>query len=141
MGLGWIAILPKKKLLDAKKKIREAERELSTFGSDLLAECKEYEPPAAPSYRRTMTLSRSWEKEGPRRVGGSIEVAVISSGKVAPYNVYVKGPKREPKNKSQAKHMARRGWRSVDEIMAVLWPRSRRKLKTILGRSAVSGLR
>jgi hypothetical protein len=66
-------------------------------------------PPANPRrpYRRTGTLKRSWHRRI-RRAGHQVVGEVVSSGAIAPYNVYVQ---RAP---TQAR-VHRGVWRNTDE--------------------------
>lgn len=135
MAKGWFEpIVPKKKPIDSVRTAARLTAELSTLGSDMLRQCAEYEAPAPDLkvYVRTNTLKRSWSKKGPSQKGGELIVIVASSGNVAPYNVFVRGPRKGRNGRRQARHMAARGWRSVTEIADLLWPKSRRKIIKIL---------
>lgn len=125
-------IVPKrKKLIDVGRIQSKLRFELSSLMSDVLRDAAFYEvPPPDPSvYVRTGTLKRSWSKRGPSWLGQSL-VGIVASA--APYAVYVRGKKRGRKGFRQARAMARRGWKSITEIVNRHWPSSRRRLIRIL---------
>jgi len=130
------AILPKRKLIGIKGIRSRLRNELSTFAVDVLREAADYEVPPSLSYTRTNMLKGSWSKRGPRKKGDDFEVAVVSSGShfaergIAPYNVYVRGPKKGERR--QAIHMAARGWQTITEIANHYWPKTSRRLRKIL---------
>ncbi len=61
-------------------------------------------------YRRTGTLRRSWFMET-KLTGRNLVLLVASSDKIAPYNVYVQGPRDS--SPGQTKLHAAHGWPSV----------------------------
>jgi hypothetical protein len=158
----WEAITPRKKgLINSSAKLAAVERRMRALGNDLQRKCATYEAPSSlevtgtkvvtrtsaktgrqyqakvqayTGYRRTNTLKRSWSKQGPTWARGGLYVVVLSSGKIAPYNVFVRGRKRGAKGQRQAKAMAARGWKSIDAIMDEEWPAAKRDFKRILGR-------
>jgi hypothetical protein len=84
-------------------------------------------------YRRTNTLKRSWSnKIGWGLVSRALVGEIRSSGNIAPYNKYVRGPIKGAKGKRQAAHMARRGWLSVETIRDEEWPKAERDFRRIL---------
>lgn len=95
--------------------------------NDLWRVCATYEAPPGPSYRRTLTLKKSWSKVGPQTQGKDLVGEVRSSGNVAPYNRLVRGAKGE-----QAAKMAARGWKSIDEIAADVWPQYQAQAAQVL---------
>jgi len=124
------AILPRHKLIDTRNINSRLRNELSSFAVDVLREAADYEVPPSLTYTRTNMLKGSWSKHGPRKKGNDFEVAVVSSGKIAPYNAYVRGPKKGKRH--QAIHMAARGWQTITEIANHYWPATRKRLKRIL---------
>lgn len=87
-------------------------------------------------YKRTNILKGSWSVQGPHVKGGTLEVIVVSSGSyfegkgVAPYNIFVRGPKKGKRH--QSARMAARGWRSVTDIKKDEWPDTLRKITKIV---------
>jgi len=78
---------------------------------------------ASRGYRRTGTLRRSWSLHTFNR-GGAVVVRVASSGKIAPYNIRVQGPKEQ-----QAELFARYGWLSVPTEAEKLWPKAEKRIE------------
>ena len=131
---GFEPILPKRKQLipvDAKKSALE--RRMRALGNDLWRKCADYEASPGDTYVRTLTLKKSWSKEGPKWAANALYVLVKSSGKVAPYNVWVRGKKGG--SPGQAERMGKRGWKSVDVILGEEWPAAEKDFKKILGRA------
>lgn len=124
------AIVPKKPIIDASRTQRRLSAELGSFLIDANRMCADYEAPPSENYQRTNRLKTSWSKEGPKMEGLDLVGVVKSAGHTAPYNVYVRGPKHS--TPGQATHMAARGWLSIDQILAKLWPPTARRLQTIL---------
>jgi hypothetical protein len=62
--------------------------------------------------------------------GSALEVIVASSGEAAPYNIFVRGPKKGRHH--QATRMAAKGWRSVTDIKKDYWPDTERAIRKIL---------
>jgi len=117
----------KKKLINAKLVESRLRTSLSSFLFDLWQKVATYDAPPSPRYRRTNKLKTSWSKRGPFWRGWDLIGQVVSSGKTAPYNIYVKGPKKE-----QAKHMARKGWVSISDTIKQMWPPASQKFKRII---------
>ena len=105
------------------------QQRLSRWANDTLAVCQAYEAPPSESYVRTGTLGKSWSKRVNWQ-GADLVAEVKSSGQVAPYNKYVRGPKLGPKK--QAARMAARGWKSVSDIAEQTWPAAEADLQRIL---------
>jgi hypothetical protein len=130
MPKGFDPILPKKKdMIGASEKVRKATAALGGFIVDFADRARNYEVPATATYVRTHHLSGSWSHQAPRRKGNDIVGEVRSSARVAPYNIYVRGPKEGPVGKKQAERMARRGWLSITEIADKLWPKARARIQ------------
>jgi len=136
MAKGWLEpIKPKKKkLIDVARIQRKVRNELSTLLINVNRDAADYEvpPPSPEVYIRRNRLKQSWSKRGPFWQGRDLIGIVGSSGKTAPYNVFVRGPKKGPLGSRQARHMARRGWLSITEIANKHWPSSRRRFIRIL---------
>lgn len=127
---GWEAILPKRPVINANTTAGRLYNEMASFLLDAWRTCADYEAPPSETYRRTNTLKRSWSREGPTWKGRDLVGIVKSSGNIAPYNVYVRGPKGG--TPGQAAAMGRRGWQSIDQILAKLWPPQKRRFMAIL---------
>lgn len=126
------AIVPRRKGLVPPGIRKRLELEMRTLAADLWRICENYEtpPPDPRVYVRTNTLKRSWSRKV--EVGRDLVGTVQSSGQIAPYNVYVRGPVKGRKHKRQAAHMRARGWLSVTDIMDVRWPKSRERFRRIM---------
>lgn len=102
----------------------QARAELTRFQREGLSLVSQYPPQqqTKSGYRRSGSLLRSWSREsgvsgGARR----LEARIISSGGIAPYNVYVVGPARGRKGERQTAEMRRRGWPAAPDVLADLW--------------------
>jgi hypothetical protein len=62
--------------------------------------------------------------------GSALEVIIGSSGETAPYNIFVRGPKKGKRH--QSARMAAKGWRSVTDIKKDYWPETERNIVKIL---------
>lgn len=129
---GWVAILPKRPVINVNSVQGRLTSEMASFLLDAWRICADYETPAPEPqvYVRTNTLKRSWSREGPKWTVRDLVGIVKSSGNIAPYNVYVRGPKH--KSPGQAAAMGRRGWQSIDQILAKMWPPQKRRFIAIL---------
>lgn len=94
--------------------VTEAQDELATY------------PPqrAGVDYRRTGTLGRSWQHRVEAR-GGAIVGTVASQGQIAPYNVYVQGPKQVRWAKSY-------GWKQPKDVVKKKWPKMQRAVRAAI---------
>lgn len=70
---------------------------------------------AGVEYRRTGSLGRSWQHRVEARRGAIIGT-VASQGQIAPYNVYVQGPKQVSWAKSY-------GWKQPKDVVKKRWPK------------------
>lgn len=78
--------------------------------------------PGAKPYKRTNSLARSWSAEsGVSGSGKSIQAKVISSPALAPYNIYVVGPRTGAKGERQTAEMRRRNWPAAPDVLEKLW--------------------
>ena len=127
---GWDPIVPRKQVANVANIQRKLFNDMSVFLIDANRMCADYEAPPSESYVRTNTLKRSWRKEGPKWEGHDLVGIVTSAGNIAPYNVYVRGSKHT--SPGQARAMARRGWLSIDQILAKLWPPQKQRFEAIL---------
>lgn len=123
-------IIPKvTQLMNARIMELQLLREMKTWTTDMRLICANYEAPPSASYRRTLTLARSWNnraiRSGPQIIG-----AVWSSGQIAPYNVYVRGPRRG--SRRQAQSMRDRGWASITDILNENWPKEKARFAAIV---------
>jgi hypothetical protein len=115
------------RLINVDKLNTALERQMRSLTADLQRRCANYEAPPSPArYKRTNTLKKSWSRKTYYKAGMLVG-EVMSSGQVAPYNVYVRGEEGQ-----QAKAMAARGWQSVDEIMDDEWPKAEAKFSKII---------
>ena len=85
-------------------------------------------------YRRTGTLKRSWSKKVSSG-GNKVEGVVGSNAGIAPYNVWVQGP-RKGRGRRQVAIFRRAGWQGVDELGDFLQDRVERDLQRIMDRLA-----
>lgn len=148
-------ILPRNPVIEASKKQGQLERRMRRLTNDVWRAEADYEVPPTLEvvaykqrvrsaktgnlvkrrgkrtigYKRTGTLKKSWSRDVSYETGGDLVGEIKSSGKVAPYNVYVRDPKK------QSKVMEKRGWRKADVIFADFWPAARADFKKILGRA------
>jgi len=83
---------------------------------------------AGVDYRRTGTLGRSWQHRV-RAKPDRIEGEASSQGQIAPYNIYVQGPRQKPWAKAT-------GWRTPKEVLKKLWPPWVKKVRAVLKRAA-----
>ena len=127
MPIRFDPIIPRRrKIVDAAKVQRQLEAQMRAYTADTAAICATYEAPPSPDYLRTMTLARSWSKRVFWR--GRMLVGIVgSSRQMAPYNIYVRGPKGQ-----QAAHMAARGWKSVSQIAGETWPKAEKRFRHII---------
>lgn len=124
-------IQPKRPILNSTVVGQQVEARMKTLMADLQRRAMEYEAPPSPSYIRTNTLKKSWSRKV-KWQGQTLLGEVYSSGNVAPYNVFVRGPKIGPPGLVQARVMGRRGWRSVTEIWAEYWPKASADFRRII---------
>lgn len=75
-------------------------------------------------------LKGSWSIRGPHMKGSALEVIIGSDSGKAPYNIFVRGPKKGKRH--QAARMAARGWRSVTDIKKDYWPDTLKTIRKIL---------
>lgn len=128
-------IQPKKPVVNTGNMSRDVTTRMRTLTADLQREAMTYEAPPSASYVRTLALKKSWSRKT-KMEGGSLLGEVYSSGNVAPYNVYVRGPQiGPPGGMRQARAMGRRGWRSVTEIWAEYWPAASADFRRIIMRA------
>lgn len=120
-------IVPKRPIFKMADLFAQLTRRMNTLTADLQRECAEYEPPASLNYVRTNMLKKSWSRKAAYRRGDALIGEVLSSGQVAPYNMFVRGPR-----KKQARAMQRRGWRSVEDIMDDYWPEAQTDFTKII---------
>lgn len=149
----WEPILPKGPPVNLTAKQRQCETRMKRLVNDLQRACADYEVPSDTTrvpykqrvaskrtgrlvkrrgsriigYKRTGTLKKSWSgKVGWGLLSGVLVGEVRSSGKVAPYNVYVRDPHK------QSRVMERRGWRTTHAILGDYWPEAERDFRRIL---------
>ncbi len=150
--MGFKAILPKKEPVNPAKTRQKLEQRMRRLTADLQRECADYEVPSSlqvvgfktvtrtsgktgrayrarvkvtTGYKRTNTLKRSWSRNT-RYLGSALVGEVASSGKIAPYNKWVRG------SKTQSKLMKARGWKTVGVILMRHWPAAKRDFAKIL---------
>src|SRR3989304_9283212 len=128
------ALVPKqKKPIKSDAVRRKLHLRMRTLVADLHRHAETYEA-SAPSpkvYVRTNTLAKSWSHKTEWK-GNDLIGTMGSSGQVAPYNVYARGPKKGPKGRRQAAHMAARGWLSITQIIDKEWPTARKDFISII---------
>jgi hypothetical protein len=120
------SIKPRRPIFGTTSVQQRCERRMRTLVADIWREAADYEVPDSPNYERTNMLKKSWSS-GVHYRNGVLIGEVLSSGRVAPYNVYVRGTRRK-----QAKRMKARGWRSIEDIKEEYWPEAEADFKAII---------
>ncbi len=119
-------IVPKQPPWQIRQLTKALTAEMDTFVLDGWRWASEYQPPASELYRRTNTLKRSWSRKVYWK-GGVLYGEVRSSGKIAPYNRYVRG-------EEQARRMKARGWKKTSEWLEGEWPKEQKRFERIMRR-------
>lgn len=119
MQIQIVPIYAKRKLPNSALLQATIVRELQGQLSDDQRRMAEYPPQVLTKtgYRRTNTLKRSWNTR--ISLGRNIVGALGSNRNVAPYNVFVQGPRRGTKGSRQVRMFANAGWKSIDAIVAI----------------------
>jgi len=130
MPLKYKPIIPKRigprKLMKLHKQFESLMGDFVTEAHDDLATYPRQR--AGVEYRRTGSLGRSWQHRVEAR-GGAIVGTVASQGQIAPYNVYVQGPKPV----SWARPY---GWKNVKDVVKKRWPKIQRAVRAAVKAAA-----
>lgn len=130
MPVEFRAITPKR---SPKRAFQRAYKDLTGLMDDFVVKQQEelqvYPPQMGDvDYVRTGTLARSWQHRVQRRPD-AIVGEVASQGQIAPYNIFVQGPR-------QVAWARARGWKTPKQVMDKAWPRFARKAQAVLNRAA-----
>ena len=99
---------------------------------DLMTEAQDelatYPAPGPWVKRRWGTLGRSWQHRV-RATTNEIRGEVASQGQIAPYNIYVQGPRQKPYHRAH-------GWRTPKDVLSKLWPKWVQKVRNAVKEAA-----
>lgn len=130
MPLKYKPIIPKRTGLRKLMKLyAQFESLMGNFVTEAHDELASYPPrKVGGRYKRTGMLGRSWQHRVEAK-RGAIVGTVASAGQIAPYNVYVQGPR-------QVKWAKGYGWKQPKDVIKRRWPKMQRAVRAAIKAAA-----